>query len=255
MAGKLGKNPPKPNYKSIPFHHFRGTDPLPPVPEKVYWEYKLDLSNLRMFKNDTVGCCTVAAIAHMIMNMTAHTGTIVVPTDDQVIEFYSAVSGYDPAQTDAQGNNPTDVGAAITDVLNRWQTVGLAGHQILGWTEFNHADDNTFGLVEWLFGGVDAGVQLPASAMTQFDAGQDWDLLINDGGNVGGHSVPYFGLGALGRRLVTWKKLIAALNAWNTQYVDEGYGIISQDWFDRVDVAPNHFKKDDLWKYLKSLPS
>ena len=249
---KLGKLPPKLHFKSIPFTQFRGTDPFPPV-VKAYWEYKLPASNLRMFKNDVIGDCTVACIGHMIMNMTAHTGAMIVPTVEQILEFYSAISGYDPSQTDDQGNNPTDQGAAITDALNRWQTVGLAGHTILGWVKFDHRNVAQFDEVIYLFGGADCGVNLPKLAMDQFNQGQAWNVAGNDGGSDGGHCIPFLGYGRTGRTCITWAKEQPAYLAWIGNYLDEGYGAISQDWFDRVDVAPNHFKKDELWAYLKTL--
>ena len=47
--------------------------------------------------------------------------------------------------------------------------------------------------------------------------------------------------------------LQGATNEWIYAYLDEGYGVISQDWFDKVDVAPNHFNKDAFWAAVKAL--
>lgn len=254
---KLGKLAPKPNLKTIPFHKFLATDAPPPPPEKVYWEYKLPVNNLRMLGNDTVGDCTCACVGHMIMNMTAHTGSILIPTDEEILAFYSAITGYDPSQTDSQGNNPTDTGAAITDVLARWQsdgiTIGGQVHKILGWMQFDHTNREQMAQVIYLFGAADCGVVLPNSAMDQFNAGQDWDVVADDGGEDGGHCIPAFGQGGAGVTFITWAKLQAARNAWPTKYLDEAYGVIAPDWFDTTDVAPNHFDKDALWAYLKEL--
>ena len=199
---KLGKLAPKPNLKTIPFHKFLATDAPPPPPEKVYWEYKLPVNNLRMLGNDTVGDCTCACVGHMIMNMTAHTGSILIPTDEEILAFYSAITGYDPSQTDSQGNNPTDTGAAITDVLARWQsdgiTIGGQVHKILGWMQFDHTNREQMAQVIYLFGAADCGVVLPNSAMDQFNAGQDWDVVADDGGEDGGHCIPAFGQGGAG---------------------------------------------------------
>src|SRR5271156_5340864 len=70
---------------------------MPPPPAKLYREYKIAEADWGMFGNDTIGDCTCAAIAHMLMLVTAHTGKIVVPDQASVIEFYSAVSGYEPS--------------------------------------------------------------------------------------------------------------------------------------------------------------
>lgn len=256
MKYKLGKLDPKAHLKSIPLRSLL-TEEFPAVPGKVYWEYKLDQDKLQMFRNDEVGCCTVAAVGHMIMNMTAHTGTQVTPTDEQIIEAYSKITGYDPSQTDSSGFNPTDNGAAITDVLEYWRTTGIAGHQILGWTTFDAHNHNLMQVAQYLFSAADVGVQLPAYAMQQFEDGQNWVLDLQaaarNGGIEGGHCIPFFGYGSQGSRCITWGKEQAATLAWLAQYMDESYAVISPDWFDRVDKAPNGFNKDLLWKLLKNL--
>jgi len=244
---KLGKLPRKIHYRTIPFPRFLSDTAPAPDPAKVYWEYKLPQKNLQMFKNDSLGCCTVAAIAHMIMNMTAHTGSIVIPTDDQVVEFYSAVSGYVP------GDESTDNGATITDVLARWQSVGLAGHKIAGWVEFDFGNPQHFDWAQYLFGGADCGMQLPNSAMEQFNANEAWDVVTNDGGIDGGHSVPYFGYGSAGRMGLTWAKNQAATKAFEAKYFDEAYAVFGPDWFDNASIAPNGFDKDALYAYWKTL--
>lgn len=249
---KLGKLRPKINRKTLLFGKYASSTLEQTPPAKVYWGYKMG-NDLRMFKNDTVGCCTVAGPGHLIMNMTAHQGKMIVPTDEQIIEAYSAVSGYNPELTDDDGNNSTDQGAAITDVLDYWQTQGIAGHKILGWVQFNHKSKLQSDLATWLFGGIDVGVDLPRLAMEQFDDGETWHPTQSDGGIEGGHCIVSGNYGKIGRKFVTWGKFQEATEDWISCYVDEAYAVISDDWFDTVGIAPNRFNKDELWKDLKAL--
>jgi hypothetical protein len=242
---KTGKRPFKMHAKTLFFEKYAG-DAIPEAPEKVYWSYKVPDDQWGMLANDEVGDCVVAGAMHMDMNWTAHTGTMRTYTREQALEIYSQLTGYDPA------TGANDNGLVVTDFLNFWQTEGFFGSKILGWAQFNHANPKRFNQVDWLFGGVATGVQLPSSAQDQFSAGQDWSL-VPDSPNDGGHFIPGFNYGADGRKFVTWAKLQAALNDWLAAYVDEAYGVISEAWFDTVDVAPNHFNKDQLWADLKAL--
>jgi hypothetical protein len=147
-----------------------------------------------------------------------------VPTESDVLTVYSAVSGYDPA------TGANDNGAAITDVLNYWQTTGIAGHKILGWAQVDPTNQTEVEQAIYIFGGIDLGVNLPNSAMTQFQNNQPWDVVNPDGGIDGGHSVPNFGYGSEGTNCITWAQRQPMSWAWFQQYCDEAYAVISPEW-------------------------
>jgi len=234
MAGKLGKLAPKLNKKTLRLSHYLLGD-LPAAPAKLWREYKIPPSAWGMMKNDSIGDCTCAAIAHMVMLFTAHTGTMVVPTDDEVVAVYSAVTGYNPADPS------TDNGAAITDILNFWQTTGIAGHKILGWAQIALTSARLRQAM-YLFGAVDIGFNVPQSAMNQTDAGQTWDVVPNDGGIIGGHSVPLFGFGSMGFDCTTWGANQKLTNGFADTYMDEAYVVVTEDWLDAATgLAPNQF--------------
>lgn len=232
---KLGKLAPKFNPKTLKFSaYLNRATPLMPPPEKSFWEYKIPPAAIGMFLNDQIGDCTCAEVAHHIMLMTAHTGTMVVPTDAEVQAMYSAISGYVP------GDESTDTGCAITDVLNYWQTTGLAGHKIDGWVEINPFNTLHRNLATYLFGGCSVGVQLPAAAQNQFSAGQVWTPV--DGDEIeGGHCILESGYGGDGRNYETWGKGDQkGTNAWDALYVDECYAVLSKDWINIASgLAPN----------------
>jgi hypothetical protein len=246
---KLGKLAPKPHYKTIPFAAFLKDTSLPVPPEKSFWEYKIPPETIGMFGNDQYGDCTCAEIAHHLMLLTAHTGTMVVPTDAEVLALYALASpGFDPS-TDANDN-----GAAITDVLNLWQTVGLAGHKIDGWAAIDPTNYAHRNLATYLFGGCSVGVQLPNGAQDQFSAGQRWSVVPGDS-IEGGHCIMESGYGSAGRNFETWGKGDQkATNDWDKAYVDEVYVPLTHDWIDAASgVSPTALNYGALQDALAAL--
>src|SRR5260221_6384035 len=122
---KLGKLAPKRSLKTLALGNYLSSGKLPVPPVFNAWENSLQ-APWQVLKNDVLGDCTCAAVGHMIMNWTSNTGSLVTPTDDQIVKAYSAVSGYVPS------NESTDNGAVELDVLNYWKSTGIAGHKILG---------------------------------------------------------------------------------------------------------------------------
>jgi hypothetical protein len=147
---------------------------------------------------------------------------------------YTGVSGFDPTQTDASGNNPTDTGALWTDVLARWRTTGfmLGGEldQATAFVRVQHGDDNELRLAVQWFGCALVGLALPLAAQTQavWDVADDQD---GEPGSWGGHAVPMV---AYTRDLVwfvTWGLLKPATWAFARRYITEAYAVQSPDWF------------------------
>ena len=202
---------------------------VPAPPSKVYWEYKVK-EPWQMEGNDTVGDCTIACIAHMIMLATAHTGTMVVPTTEEVLAVYSAITGYDPSDPS------TDTGANIADVLNYWQktgiTIGGAVHKIVAWAQIDQTNRTEVEQALWLFGGVDLGIEVYQSMMDQTNAGQAWDN--PSGSDLGGHSVPIFGYGSEGCTCVTWGALQQMGWPCFQRICSEAYCVITQDWINQL---------------------
>src|ERR1700683_945229 len=254
---RLGKLAPKKNLKTLRFSDYLKADPstLPVPPEKTWREWKVPpLGAWNMYLNDQIGDCTIAEVAHTLMLVTAHTGTMVVPTDEEVLAMYEAISGYDPSQTDASGNNPTDTGCAITDVLAYWQKNGLAGHNILGWAQIDQTNINAVKQAIYIFGGVDLGVNLPNSAMDQTNANETWAVIADDGGIAGGHSVPLFGYGADGTNCITWCERQELTCSWFLKYCDEVYAVITNDWLVKSSgLAPNLLNLEALTADLQAL--
>lgn len=225
---KFGRLPRKENPKTLKLSKYLKT-PLAGPHRTFAWEY--DVPNWPMMMNDQIGDCTCACAGHMVENWTVRTYGLAVPSDQDILTAYSAVSGYDPT------TGVNDNGAAITDVLAYWENPGIAGHKILAWAEVDTTNLVNVKQAISLFGGLDIGFNVPQSAMDEFGAGLPWNGTI-DQNIVGGHSVPVFSYGSLGCTCVTWGKLQRMSWAfWNT-YVDEAYACVTQDFITAANTSP-----------------
>lgn len=144
-----------------------------------------------------VGDCAIAGPEHVLMAWNAAGGNPVPPfTYSSTIEMYSAITGYDPSQTLADGSNPTDQGSDMTAVAQYWQTQGVKDatgntHKIMAFLGLNPQDLMQIGAACYVFEAVGFGFNLPQSAEDQFEAGQPWT--VTDAPIVGGHFVPICG--------------------------------------------------------------
>lgn len=225
---KTGKLAPKWHHKTLPFGRYL-TGAFPEPASKVYREYKIPQGAKLMYGNDEVGDCTCAAAANDIILKTVHSGAIVIPMLEDVLDMYSDISDYDPA------TKLNDNGCAMTDVLQHLVEVGLGGRKILGWIQIDHTDALHRKLAVDLFGSTYVGVQVPNNMEDQFDANQPWEAVDNDGGIEGGHCILRTGYGSDGDNYVSWARWDQkASNAWSAKYIDEEYVILTQDWINQA---------------------
>lgn len=182
-----------------------------------------------MYDNDTIGDCTFAAVGHVIQAWTAYAGTEVTVSTSDVLTGYEAVSGYNPA------TGANDNGAAEQDVLNYWRKTGIGGHKILAFAQLEDLENLAMAkqAVD-LFGSLYIGLEVPDTAMQQFDNGEPWDA-VRGAQIEGGHAVPvqYWGTDEHGEiGVVTWGKLQRMTRAFWRTYVEEAWVVISQDWLE-----------------------
>jgi hypothetical protein len=224
---KLGKLAPKTHPKTLKFSDFAG-GVLPNPAAKVYREYKTPEEAKLMYGNDRYGDCTCAGAANLLISATCHTGDVVIPTLQEVLDLYTAVSGFN------QRTGANDNGAAMTDVLEQLRVNGLAGHKILAWAKIDHTNLQHRQVAVDLFGATYVGVQLPASAQGQFTSGQSWRVVASDD-IEGGHAIIHPGYGSEGGDYVSWARWDQKASAeWERTYIDEEYVIITEDWLNKV---------------------
>jgi hypothetical protein len=237
MTYQLGRRPPRgrqeaPRLALGPFLH----GPLPPTPPVVDWINQVN--TWPMYGNDQWGCCVFAAAGHMIEAITSYgRGTGTMPTVEDLLAAYSAVTGFDPA-AGPPGNNPTDQGTVIQDALSYWRKAGIGGHQIAAFAEVNVHDRTEVDAALYLFGHLMLGVNLPNAAIDQFDAGQAWHLVSDDGGIAGGHAVNLGYEARGGYKAITWSKSQPFSADWWGRYVEEAWVTISPEWLTAAGANP-----------------
>lgn len=197
-----------------------------------------------MYLNDSIGDCTCAAIGHVIQGWTAYSqGTAVAVPDNAILKAYEDVSGYDPA------TGANDNGAVEQDVLNYWRKTGVAGHKIGGFAELASLDNLTLAKQALqYFGTVYLGIQVPSSAMEQFDAGEPWDF-VGDWNIEGGHAVPvqYWTTDRKGEiEVVTWGQRQRMTRSFWYQYVEEAWVVFSADWLNAAGDDPDGISRAAL---------
>ena len=246
MLLKLGKHAPKWHPKTLFYHNYHVA--VPPPPSVSYYYKRLHTNAWDMLGNDVVGDCTFADAGHQIMLNNSYTGRGPNPTLADILKGYSVVSGYDP--TTGQNDN----GCAITDVMNYRSIFGIGGDKIAAWVQIDPTNLEHVRQAIHVLGGVQIGVQLPNSAMDQFNAGKDWTVVQNDGGIAGGHDI--FGCGYLGNwiAIVSWGRALLASLPWLAKYCDEMYATVSTDWLAmRTGLSPSHLNLDALKQDLLAL--
>lgn len=234
---KLGKLAPKHDRRNLQLANYLNIGKLPTIPTQKDWSGKI--GNWYMFANDRLGDCTCAGAAHMIMEWSANASTEFVPSDQDVIKAYSAVSGYDPA------TGANDDGAYETDVLNYWRKTGIANHKIDAYVACEPRNHSHIKAAVYLFGGCYLGLALPLSAQNQ----DIWSVTRgpdSEPGSWGGHAVPCIAFDAHYIICVTWGQLKKMSWAFFDRYTDESYAILSQDFISNG-IAPNSID----WKSLQ----
>jgi len=216
---RFGKHPPKVDYRTLRFKTYvTSTLPAPPpsinVLSRVYQQ--LDTTNASalfpMDGNDTLGDCTIAALAHSI---TVYHGLVTKPakimTKQAVIKLYEQMTG------------GVDSGLNELDVLNRWQSKAVDGEKILAFTSIDPKNHTHIQQAIQLFGGVYLGFQVQSNCIQEFDAHQPWTpgTLTNDG-----HAVFAVAYDQNGVTVLTWGNTQQGTWAWWDECVDEAYAIL-----------------------------
>jgi len=244
--GPLGRLPAKrdPHALRISKYLTAGVRADPPARR----DWIASMTNIGPMKNDVLGCCTVAAAAHMIQAWTASNGAQVIIPDDEIVKIYSAVGGYVP------GDPSTDNGAYMLDVLKYWRDVGFvdaAGkvHKILGWVALNPKNRKQMAIAGDLFGGVYVGLDLPLSAQRQEVWATPEGGPVGDGlpRSWGGHAECDLNYGPVGRACITWGDLKTKTHDFDDHYAEEAYACASaDDWAQGGHAAPSGVLIDEL---------
>ena len=220
-AGKLGGNPfHKGLYdKAIKFRLVLNTANLPALPATYNVEQAVGVTDTNMDGNDTYGDCVEAMSAHM-ERVFQKVQTGIEPTfpTQAIVAQYLAESG---------GDNGLDILSHMTF----WRDTGLLldgvhRDQIDEFVTLDLANDKELLYCIFLLDGAACGLQVPQSAIDQFNNGQPWDIVPDDGGNQGGHGVAMLAFDGAYYYCLTWGALQAMTPAFYHKYFDAAIGVV-----------------------------
>jgi hypothetical protein len=206
-----------------------------------------------MMANDKLGDCTAAGLAHQLQCWSLNVPPVHNLTDDQVIQFYSATTGYDPSdpQTDQGGNE--------LDILKQWlKTPGLlGGYNLTGFAPFRATVPDSIKDSIFICGGAYLGINLPKTILNQGDL---WYVPaegpVGDGapGTLGGHAVVAVAYNSRNVVFVSWGQLFKMTYDFYSTYTEECYSLISEEWIDKTSgKSPSGFDMNALKSNMNAL--
>jgi len=218
---RFGKHPPKIDYRTLRFKNYLAANlPAPPPAAntlpRVY--AKLGVNDptqlFPMDGNDTLGDCTIAALAHAITTYRGLLGQRDIMAQQAVVKLYMHLTG------------GVDSGLDELAVLNYWQQHKVARDKIVTYVSVDPKNHTHVQQAIQLFGGVYLGFQVQQNCVQEFDARQPWTPgpLTNDG-----HAVFATGYDQTGVTVLTWGNTQQGTWAWWDECVDEAYVILPQE--------------------------
>ena len=229
----------------------------PAVPAQG-WEYSPLPFTLDMLGNDVVGDCVIAAAMHYAQIETANTGNPLTPTTALALQTYADITGYDPSQTDANGNNPTDNGTDFEQQLfPYWQKTGIplldkngktVLHTIKGFAALDLTSVAQQRYALRLFGGKLTGFNCPQSIV-----GNTTNWNDPSGPIAGGHGVTEPGQGAAGWHTISWGALIPGTWAFSQALADEMYIVTTDAWINAQGKSPSGLDLNGLLAAMAAL--
>ena len=217
MAYRFGKHPPKVDYRTLRLRDYTANlAPPPPAVNTLQRVYdKMHISDptalFPMDGNDTVGDCTIAALAHAVTTYRGLLGTKDIMTKKAVLKLYYHLTG------------GVDSGLNELDVLNYWKQLSVARDKILAFASIDPKNHTHVQQAIQIFGGVYLGFQVQQNCVQEFDNHQPWTPgpLTNDG-----HAVFAVAYDQTGVTVLTWGNTQQATWGWWDECVDEAYAIL-----------------------------
>lgn len=247
---KYGKLPARINSVQLKLaDYFDHTSVLPKIPAEFGHERLV--ASWGMLANDHVGCCVFAGGGHETILWNDEAARRVNFTDGSILSDYSAVTGYDPAQTQPDGSNATDQGTDMQVAASYRRRIGLldatgARHKVGAYVGLTPGNPDQLAAAAYIFGAVGIGLRCPDYMEDEFAAGQPWDVRLGNANIVGGHYVPVVGRLANGNFLVvTWGQIQQMTPMFFRRFCDEGIVYFSPE-FTTAGKSPEGFNLAQL---------
>ena len=217
MAGRFGKHPPKVDYRTLRFTTYAASLPAPPASDNVLTRVYQNLGTndpttlFPMDGNDTLGDCTIAALAHAMTVYHGLTKKKSIMAKNAVTKLYMHLTG------------GVDSGLNELDVLNYWRQHKVSGDEIVTYVSINPKNHTHVQQAIQVFGGVYIGFQVQQNCIQEFNAHQPWTPgpLTNDG-----HAVYTVAYDQNTVTVLTWGNTQQGTWAWWDECVDEAYAIL-----------------------------
>jgi hypothetical protein len=254
---KLGKLAPKRHLKLPALGDYLDKATTWPAVPAQGWEFAVKPSDWGLLGNDIWGDCTCAGACHLAQAQSTNAGSPLHGTTDQALALYTAVTGFDP-NAGPSGNNPTDNGAACTDVLNYWQKTGIeltdangktVLNKIVGYAALDVTSVAQMKYAAYIFGGAYLGINLPQQCEDETD---NWNF-ASGLPIAGGHCIVQVGEGSAGGKIVSWGMVIPFSNQFALSYEDEAYCVISESWLNQQGKSPSGLDLDGLLAAMKTI--
>lgn len=256
---KLGKKPFKKDKRDLKLARYIDKTVLPTPPKNT--NDHETFSDWLMLLNDQIGDCGIAGVYHLIKLWSEQGNKEFEFTDDQVLEIYRIISGYDPSDPS------TDVGVYLRDVLQYWKKTGVPDkdgnlNKIAAYALLDQKDHEEVKIAQYLFSGLYIGFEVPAFAMDAFSEGKIWDVQDYNNNVEGGHCVDPMGYGKPsamvtgadkeGVYVITWGAVQFMTWEFWDEYVDECWCVFNELFLDN-DKSPDGFNSNQLVADLKAL--
>lgn len=224
---KIGKAPAAHDERNIKMASLLLATALP-YPDTFDTDKKLNtVIPLQMFGNDQYGDCVIVGRANQTLRFEVFEQKKVLPitTESVLHEYWREQGGTGPAY---------DRGLIMLNSLKAWRRNGWVLpdgriYNIFAFAQIDHHDEHEVKAATYYLNGIMVGLALPASADTQLELSQIWDVVPGpdaEPGSWGGHCVYVCGYNSTGPVCITWaKKQQMTWNFFKT-YCDEAYGII-----------------------------
>ena len=215
---RFGKHASKHDYRTLRFQDYVTAKLAAPpascnILTRVYENLKIsDPTKLfPMDGNDTLGDCTIAALAHAVTTYRGMIGKKQIMPQASVIKLYRKLTGGE------------DTGLNELDVLNFWRRHVVTGDEILAFASIEAKNHTHIKQSIELLGGVYLGFQCQENCQEDFDAHRPWTpgKLTHDG-----HAVYAVAYDHTGVTVLTWGNTQQATWAWWDECVDEAYAIL-----------------------------
>lgn len=224
---KLGKTPARPDAVGLKFAAYLDKSVLTP-PVGPFGQYAL-VKQYPMYSNDKFGCCVWSGDGHETQLAKAMGHGTVSFTDANILAAYSAVTGFDIDDPSTDQGTDMEKAAAWRRKVGIQDAAG-ARHKIAAYVALDAGNIDQVATAARAFGFVGIGIEFPAFAMDQFNAGKPWDIARTNTKLEGGHYIPLVGRDANGYFLViTWGKIQRVTSAFLAKYMDEGIAYMSTE--------------------------